>query len=90
VVLNATGVAGGEIRGAETVANNWAKGAAAFAQFAHLFSIVLVDGSVGLAMAPKGRLVRALRFTFEAGRIARADILADRTQLDALDIAAIE
>jgi RNA polymerase sigma factor (sigma-70 family) len=90
VVLDAGDVAGGELRGAETVANNWAKGATAFARFAHLFELVLIDGSVGLAMVPKGRLVRALRFTFENGRIARADILANRAQLDALDLAVIE
>jgi RNA polymerase sigma factor (sigma-70 family) len=79
-----------EVRGREVAANTWTKGATAFAQFAHLFSLAMVDGSVGLVMAPKGRLVRALRFTFDGGRIARADIIADRALLDALDIAAID
>jgi RNA polymerase sigma factor (sigma-70 family) len=79
-----------EIRGREVAADNWIKGATAFAKFAHMFSVASVDGSLGLVMAPKGRLVRALRFTFEAGRIASADIIADRAQLDALDIAALE
>lgn len=78
-----------ELHGAELAATTWAKGAAAFARFADLFAFALVDGAVGLVMAPKGRLVRALRFTFEAGRIARADIIADRARLDALDVAAI-
>jgi hypothetical protein len=41
-------------------------------------------------MAPKGRLLRALRFTFKDGRIARAEVIADRARLDALDIAAIK
>ena len=50
----------------------------------------LIDGSVGLVMAPKGRLFRVLRFTFEGGRIASAEVISDRAQLDALDIAAIE
>jgi RNA polymerase sigma-70 factor (ECF subfamily) len=75
---------------AESVATTWAKGAAAFAQFADMFSPALVDGSVGLVMAPKGRVVRALRFTYEDGRIALAEIIADRARLDALDIAPIE
>jgi RNA polymerase sigma factor (sigma-70 family) len=79
-----------EIRGAETAAENWVKGATAFAQFADYFAHALVDGSVGLVMAPKGRPVRALRFTFDNGRITRADIIADRAQLDALDIAPID
>jgi RNA polymerase sigma-70 factor (ECF subfamily) len=78
-----------EIHGAEVAANTWAKGATAFAQFADQFARVLIDGAVGLALAPKGRLVRAMRFTFENGLIIRADIIADRAQLDALEVAAI-
>lgn len=77
------------MRGAELAATTWAKGATAFARFADLFTPALVDGAVGLVMAPKGRLVRALRFAFEAGRIVRADIIADRARLGALDVAAI-
>jgi len=76
--------------GADRVARTWTSGAAAFARFADLFALVLVDGSVGLVMAPKGRVVRALRFTFEGSRIALAEIIADRARLDALDIAAID
>jgi RNA polymerase sigma-70 factor (ECF subfamily) len=75
-----------EVRGART----WASGAVAFAQLANHMAPALIDGSVGLVMAPKGRLLRALRFTFEGGRIARAEVIADRARLDALDIAAIE
>jgi len=75
-----------EVRGART----WASGAVAFAQLANRMAPALIDGSVGLVMAPKGRLLRALRFTFEGGRIARAEVIADRARLDALDIAAIE
>jgi RNA polymerase sigma-70 factor (ECF subfamily) len=78
-----------EIHGAELAATTWGKGAAAFAQFADQFHRTLVDGSVGLVMAPKGRPVRALRFTFVNGRIARADIIAGRARLDALDIATL-
>lgn len=79
-----------EIRGAELAATTWAKGATAFAQFADHFARVLIDGAVGLAMAPKGRLVRALRFTFDGGRITRAEIIADRAQLDALDVTPLD
>jgi RNA polymerase sigma factor (sigma-70 family) len=80
-----------ELRGnAEHVGRTWAQGAAAFAKFADLFAPVVIDGSVGLVMAPKGRVVRALRFTFDGDRIARADIVIDRARLDALDITAID
>jgi RNA polymerase sigma factor (sigma-70 family) len=79
-----------EIRGAELAASTWGKGARAFAQFADQFARTLVDGSVGLVLAPQGRPVRALRFTFVGGRIARADIIATRAELDALDIAPLE
>jgi RNA polymerase sigma-70 factor (ECF subfamily) len=79
-----------EVRGSDVAARNWVAGATMFAQFASQFALVLIDGSVGLVMAPKGRVVRALRFTFDGGRIARADIIADRAWLDTLDVAAIE
>jgi RNA polymerase sigma factor (sigma-70 family) len=76
-----------ELRGdAEHVGRTWAQGAAAFARFADLMTIAVIDGTVGLAMAPKGRLVRALRFTFDGDRIARAEIIADRARLDVLDV----
>ncbi|MBA3499342.1 MAG: sigma-70 family RNA polymerase sigma factor [Deltaproteobacteria bacterium] len=79
-----------ELRGRDLVARNWTEGAAAFARFADLFTVALLDGSLGLVMAPKGRLVRALRFTFENGLIARAEIIGDRARLDALDVAPID
>jgi RNA polymerase sigma factor (sigma-70 family) len=77
-----------EVRGART----WATGAVAFAKLASSMAPApaLIDGTVGIVMAPKGRLVRAMRFTFVDGRIASADVIVDRAQLDALDIAAIE
>ena len=77
-----------EVRGART----WASGAVAFAQLASSMAPApaLIDGSVGIVMAPKGRLVRVLRFTFKDGRIASAEVIVDRARLDALDIAAIE
>ncbi|HEX7699877.1 MAG TPA: sigma-70 family RNA polymerase sigma factor [Kofleriaceae bacterium] len=77
-----------EVRGART----WASGAVAFAQLASSMAPApaLIDGSVGIVMAPKGRLVRVLRFTFKDGRIASAEVIVDRARLDALNIAAIE
>lgn len=73
-----------EIRGAALAAETWSKGAAAFCPFADQFALMLVDGAVGLVLAPKGRAVRVLRFLFVDDRIERADIIAERAQLDAL------
>lgn len=72
-----------EVRGART----WATGAVAYGQLATRMAPALIDGAIGLVMAPKGRLLRALRFTFDGGRIASAEVIADRARLDALDIA---
>jgi RNA polymerase sigma factor (sigma-70 family) len=73
-----------EIRGAEA----WAKGAIAFAQFAASVQPMLVDGTVGLAWAPDGRLSRVLRFTIVNGKIVAADIIADPARLGELQMTA--
>jgi RNA polymerase sigma-70 factor (ECF subfamily) len=77
-----------EVRGART----WASGAVAFAQLISDLgaSPALINGSVGIVVAPKGKLTRVLRFTFTDGRIATAEIISDRAQLDALDIAPLD
>jgi len=76
-----------EVRGART----WASGAVTFAHLASHMAPALIDGAVGLVMAPKGRLFRALRFTFDGGDlITGAEVIADRARLDALDITVIE
>jgi RNA polymerase sigma factor (sigma-70 family) len=74
-----------EVRGART----WASGAVAFGRLASRTAMgpALIDGSVGLVTVGKGRLLRALRFTFEGGRIASAEVIIDRARLDALEIA---
>src|SRR5437867_427855 len=66
-------------------ARNWAKGALAFSQAARFAQPALVDGGVGLVLAPGGRLFRVLRFTFERGKIVRIDVLADPARLRELD-----
>jgi RNA polymerase sigma-70 factor (ECF subfamily) len=76
-----------EVRGART----WASGAVAFAQLITDLGAVpaLIEGAVGIVVAPKGKLLRVLTFTFAAGQIASAEIITDRMRLDALDIAPI-
>jgi RNA polymerase sigma-70 factor (ECF subfamily) len=48
----------------------------------------LVDGEVGIVVAPRGRLFLALKLTFNEGRIAGIDVLADPAQLRNIDVAA--
>lgn len=75
-----------EINGARV----WASGAVAWKQFGNRMAPALIDGSVGLVTVMKGRLFRALRFTFAGGRIASAEVISDRAALDALDVAAFD
>jgi RNA polymerase sigma-70 factor (ECF subfamily) len=48
----------------------------------------LVDGSVGIVVAPRGRLFLALKLTFANNRIAGIDVVADPAQLRSIDVAA--
>lgn len=74
-----------EIRGAQ----NWARGAVAFAAVARLVQPVLVNGSVGFVWAPQGRLMRVLTFTLKSGRIAEVEIIGDPARLRELDVAVV-
>lgn len=74
-----------EIRGAQ----NWARGAIAFAQMAKFVRPTLINGAVGLVWAPRGQLLRALQFTIADGKIATVDIIADRGRLRELDLAVL-
>ena len=75
-----------EVRGART----WAAGAVAFAHMAQVTQLALVNGSVGLVLAPGGRLSRVLDVSIKDHRIARIDIVADPERLQALDVAVID
>lgn len=72
-----------EIRGAR----NWASGAVAFAAVARSVQPALVNGSVGLVWAPRGRLMRAVTFALKRGKIAEVEIIADPARLGELDLA---
>jgi RNA polymerase sigma factor (sigma-70 family) len=72
-----------EVRGAE----NWAKGAIAAARGARAAHPALIDGAVGLVIAPGGRLFRALRFTLAHGKIARVEVIGDPERLRHLNLA---
>jgi RNA polymerase sigma-70 factor, ECF subfamily len=80
------------IRGAQAVA----RGARVAARRSRYGRIALVNGAPGLVMAPGGRLVVALAFTFaENGgdggdKITGIDVIADAERLASLDIALLD
>ncbi|MFF7964347.1 sigma-70 family RNA polymerase sigma factor [Streptomyces sp. NPDC007903] len=75
------------VRGAGTVA----RGAMAATGRARFTGLALLDGAVGLVMAPHGRLALVLAFTFaEDGLITGIEVVADREPLAALDIVPLE
>jgi RNA polymerase sigma factor (sigma-70 family) len=75
-----------EVRGARS----WAKGALAYAQAARFMQPALVNGAVGLILAPRGRLQRVLAFDFDdSGRIRAAEVISDPARLSTLDLATL-
>ncbi|GGN60582.1 RNA polymerase sigma factor [Streptomyces albiflavescens] len=75
------------VSGAITVA----KGAMAATGRARFTGLALLDGTVGLAMAPLGRLRLVLTFTVtEDDRITAIDVIADPDRLGELDVAALD
>jgi RNA polymerase sigma-70 factor (ECF subfamily) len=72
------------VRGARDVAANaliFSRGAARFTRPA------LVNGTVGLVVAPNGRLTTALAFEIVGGKIVRIDVFRDPARLHGLELA---
>jgi RNA polymerase sigma-70 factor (ECF subfamily) len=74
------------VHGAAAVAGG-ARAASARARYG---SIALVNGAPGLIMAPRGRLLIALAFTFSGDKISQIDVVADPDRLAALDLAILD
>lgn len=72
-----------ELRGAAVVARE----ALTYAQTARIARPVLVDGSMGFAVAPHGRLRIAIRCTVRKGKITAMDVIADPALLHRLKLA---
>jgi len=86
VVLRADSVAmrgagGREVRGAAAVAKLYSGRAQAAAA-------ALVDGGVGIVVAPRGRLIFAIRITLAGDRILAFDVIGEPERLAALEVAA--
>ena len=74
------------IRGAAAVAS----GARVAAGRARYGRVALINGTPGLIVAPRGRLVLALAFTYSGDTISQIDVIADPDRLAALDLAVVE
>jgi RNA polymerase sigma-70 factor (ECF subfamily) len=83
---SAVGGVAREVRGAE----NWARQAITFARGARFAQAAMVDGAVGVVVAPRGRLFRVLRFTLSNGKIATVEVVGDRERLGELDLAVLQ
>ncbi|MEU6348579.1 sigma-70 family RNA polymerase sigma factor [Streptomyces sp. NPDC047072] len=66
-----------ELRGARAVA----EGTVALRARSRFAAVALVDGRVGVVVAPGGRLLFALTVTVEGGRITAYDVVADPARL---------
>ena len=91
VVLRADAAAGPTaapvvLRGAQVVA----RGAFAASARARYTQPARVNGSVGLVMAPRGRLFLVLAFTFSGEMITDVDVIADPDRLRQLDLAVLD
>ena len=75
-----------EARGAEF----WARQAITSAQGARAARVALIDGEVGIMIAPRGKLFRVLRFTIANGKIKQVDVIGDPATLAKLDLAVLE
>jgi RNA polymerase sigma-70 factor (ECF subfamily) len=73
-----------EVRGAREVAERALKGRARAARPA------LVDGAVGVVVAPRGRLLMVLGFTIRCGKIVEIDAFADPERLRQLDLTVLD
>ena len=74
------------VRGATTVA----RGAITFAAFARASRPALINGALGLVMAPGTDDFRALVFTVAEGRIVQIDIISDPDRLGELEVAELD
>jgi RNA polymerase sigma factor (sigma-70 family) len=71
-----------EVRGAPAVA----RGALSFSERTQFARLALVDGELGIIVAPDGQLLTVLRFGISHSRITRIDVIADPARLRSLKL----
>jgi RNA polymerase sigma factor (sigma-70 family) len=74
-----------ELRGAST----WAKQMIALSRGLRFVEPALINGSVGLILAPRGKLSRVLTFTFAHAKVTRVEVIGDPARLRELEIAVL-
>ena len=74
-----------ELRGAQAVAEE----TRVFSRRARFARLALVDGTVGIVVAPRGRLRLAIGLTITGDKIAEIDVIADPPRLHQLDLAVV-
>jgi RNA polymerase sigma-70 factor (ECF subfamily) len=75
-----------EARGASAVARH----ALSFSRRTQYAQAALVNGAVGIVVAPHGRLSIVMAFTIKRGRIVEIDVVADPGRLRQLDLAGLD
>ncbi|HEY6465388.1 MAG TPA: sigma-70 family RNA polymerase sigma factor [Candidatus Acidoferrales bacterium] len=83
---SAVGGAAREIHGAEV----WAHQAMLYSRGARHVQAAMVDGSVGLILAPGGRLLRALKLKIENGKIKEVEVIGEKEHLAQIELAVLE
>jgi RNA polymerase sigma-70 factor (ECF subfamily) len=74
-----------EVRGAST----WVKQFVALSRGLRFVQPALINGSVGLILAPGGKLSRAMTFTFTNAKVTQVEVIGDPARLGELDIAVL-
>ena len=72
-----------QVRGAQAVAK-------LFSGRAQAARIALVNGAVGVVVAPRGRLFLVLGLKISGGKIAEVEVIADPARLRQLDLAVLD
>ncbi|HEY7431588.1 MAG TPA: sigma-70 family RNA polymerase sigma factor [Streptosporangiaceae bacterium] len=75
-----------EARGARTVAQE----IAVFGRNARFAALALVDGDVGILVAPRGYLLLAITFAIEDSKVAAYELIAEPTRLRHLTLATLD
>lgn len=71
-----------EVRGAHVVA----RGAISFSERTKFAQLALVDGELGIIVAPDGQLLTVIRFGILLNKIARIDVIADPARLSSVKL----
>lgn len=74
-----------ELRGAST----WVRQFVALSRGLRSVQPALIDGSVGLIFAPRGKLSRVLTFAFTDAKVTQVEVIGDPARLRDLDIAVL-